>query len=354
MIRCSALPCIVCLLLLILLMPGTGYTGVINPDISAIGQLIANRTDDASSENARTTALALGETELVLDSYLNPYAKGFFVFSIGDEGLETEEAYLTMFKGLPKGLALKGGKYRIGFGKLNPAHPHTYPFIETPRVLAAMLPGDDGFNDVGAQASILLPTSGSWASILSADVVNGSSFHPDETKSLAGWVGRWSNSFLLSETAPLEVGLTAARGTNSVLWKTKTNVYGADVKVKIPFSAQTQLAVQSEYFYDDACVVADSAAGGTERIRRSGFYAFADLRFRQRYDAGIVYDRYQTRESADLTDSAIKCFLGYSLMEETTLFRLTYEAYMPEGSPVVHTYAFQVLFSMGPHKAHTF
>ncbi|MCX5754203.1 MAG: hypothetical protein NTW97_11290 [Candidatus Krumholzibacteria bacterium] len=268
--------------------------------------------------------------------------------------METEEAYLTIYKGLPKGYSLNGGKYRIGFGKLNPAHPHTYPFIEPPRVLAAMLPGEDGFNDVGAQVSILLPTPGSWASILSADVIGGSSFHPEETKSAPGWIARWSNSFLVGGDVPVEIGASAARGTNSVQWKTKTNVYGVDAKTKISFSSQTRAVIQAEYFYNTFQSVADSASGRTATARRSGFYAFADLRFRQRYDAGVIYDTFQAPLDENLTDKALKCFVGFSLMEETTLFRLTYETYMPEGSSDVHAVTFQVLFSMGPHKAHQF
>jgi hypothetical protein len=56
----------------------------------------------------------------------------------------------------------------------------------------------------------------------------------------------------------------------------------------------------------------------------------------------------------NLRDSAVKYFVGYSLLEETTLFRLAYEQFMPEGSDVVNTVTFQVVFSIGPHKAHQF
>ncbi|MHB9155724.1 MAG: hypothetical protein ACYC5N_08570, partial [Endomicrobiales bacterium] len=102
--------------------------GAANPDISVIGQIISRQTDDAASENANTPALNLGETEVLFSAYLNPYAKGFFVFTAGDEALGTEEAYISIFKGLPGSLNLKGGKCRIGFGKLNAIHPHAYPF----------------------------------------------------------------------------------------------------------------------------------------------------------------------------------------------------------------------------------
>jgi hypothetical protein len=345
---------ILCLSLLTYLTTVTS-AGVTNPDISVIGQIISGHIDDPASENANAATLNLGETELVFDAYLNPYAKGFFVFTVGDAGLGTEEAYIAIFKGLPGTLNLKGGKYRVGFGKLNPLHPHAYPFIEGPRVLSAMLPGGkDGFNDAGAQGSVLLPSFGSWASNLSLDVLNGSSFHPDQIKASAAWVGRWSNSLLINDEVPLELGVSATQGANNVQWKTKSNVYGADIKTRIPFSALTNLTLQGEYFYNNSDVIVDTTTGSFNVPGRQGFYAFADLKFWQRCNAGVIYDQYQPPENKDFTNRAIKFFAGYALLEETTLFRLAYEQFMPEGSPVVHTYTFQVLFSMGPHKPHQF
>ncbi|MFA6435458.1 MAG: hypothetical protein WCW52_12270 [Elusimicrobiales bacterium] len=348
--------CAICLLFLFsLIIPDGLCAGVINPDISVIGQLIFKYHDDKTVQDAYRPTLDLGETELVFDSYLNPYAKGFFVFTVGnDEGLRTEEAYIDVLKGLPDGLALRGGKYRLGFGKLNPVHPHAYPFIDAPRVMSSMLPGEDGFNDVGAHASYLLPTFGSWASDISADFLKGASFHPDEPESRAGWVSRWGNSVLLNDTVPLDIGVSATQGANNVQWKAKTGVYGADIKTKISFSSLTSLTLQGEYLYNNSEVVIDTTTGDSNRIRRQGFYAFADLKFWQRYNAGIIYDQYQPIEDKSLINRAIKGFIGFSLLEETTLLRLSYEHFKPENSPAVHTAMFQVLFSMGPHKAHKF
>ncbi len=331
---------------------GTLSAGVVNPDISVIGQLIYKYHDEKATPNARKPTLDLGETELVFDSYLNPYAKGTFVFSVGDEGLGTEEAYIDVIKGLPDGLGLRGGKYRLGFGKLNPVHPHAYPFVDAPRVMGAMLPGEDGFNDIGTRASYFLPMP--WASDISADVLKGAVFHPEETTAAAGWVAHWNNSLTVGDATPLDIGVSATQGTNNVQWRTKTAVYGADIKTKIPFSSLTNLTLQGEYFYNNSSVVVDTTTGDTSHMGRQGFYAFADLRFKQRWNAGLIYDQYNPIENKNLTNSAIKGFVGYSLLEETTLLRLTYERFKPENSPAVHTVMFQVLFSMGPHKAHQF
>ena len=120
------------------------HAGVVNPDISVVGQPVASWTNDADrTAEYRRVTFGVGETELVLDAALNPYARGFVNVSIADGQANIEEAYFTLLRGLPAGLELKGGRYRVGFGKLNAAHPHTYPFIERFHVLAKLLPGAD-------------------------------------------------------------------------------------------------------------------------------------------------------------------------------------------------------------------
>jgi hypothetical protein len=150
------------------------------------------------------------------------------------------------------------------------------------------------------------------------------------------------------------MGVSVAQGVNNVRWKAKTGVYGADLKTKIYFTSLTNLTLQGEYLVSNSEVIIDTATGDSSGTGRRGFYVFADLKFRQRYNAGLIYDQYQRAGDKSRTDKAIKGFIGFSLLEETTLLRLSYEHFKPENSPAVHTAMFQVLFSMGPHKAHKF
>ena len=215
-----------------------------------------------------------------------------------------------------------------------------------------MLPGEDGFNDVGTRVSYFLPVG--WASELSADFLKGGAFHPDETKPAAGGAAHWNNSLVLGETVPLDIGFSAAQGKNSVQWGKRTAVYGADIKTKIPLTNFTNLTLQGEYFYNHSDVVVDTTTGVSRRMGRQGFYAFADLKFAQRWNAGVIYDQYASAGNEHRTDRAVKVFAGFSLLEETTLLRLSAEHFKPENSPAVRTMMLQVLFSMGPHKAHQF
>lgn len=104
------------------LSPDAGRAGVVNPDISVVGQPFIRTTDDPADPDRERLQLNVGETEFVFDAYLNPYARGFFTVALAEEGIELEEGFFSLLRGLPGGLAMKGGQYRVGFGKLNPAH----------------------------------------------------------------------------------------------------------------------------------------------------------------------------------------------------------------------------------------
>ena len=158
----------------------------------------------------------------------------------------------------------------------------------------------------------------------------------------------------MGEATPLDIGVSATQGDNNAQWGKKTSVYGADIKTKIPLSGLTNLTLQGEYFYNDSDVVLDTTTGRSDHMGRQGFYAFADVKFGSRWNAGVIYDQYNPVENKSYTDTAVKAFAGFALLEETTLLRLSCEQFKAENAPAVHTVMLQVLFSMGPHKAHQF
>ena len=360
----------------------TADAGVVNPEISILGQPFARWTDDAEDAAHDRVALEPGEVEVVFDDYLNPYARAFFTLALDEEGLELEEGYFSLERGLPLGLALKGGKYRVGFGKLNPQHAHQYPFAERPRVLAAYLPGEESFNEVGASLSGRIPMPGEFSLTAAADVLQGDSFRIEREPSgaaddpLAGpdgdraeeprlaLAGRLSGFAGLGEQSGLEVGLSAAHGTNNVAAGTRTTVYGGDVKAKLWTSLRSYLVLQGEVLGEDLERAGwDEATGAyvAERVRPWGGYAYADYGFNERYNAGGLVERYQRAEPDEPWDTACKLFVGFALMEETTAFRLDWDHYRPGrpagaaiDPPAVNTVTLRVIFSLGPHKAHRF
>jgi hypothetical protein len=328
-------------------------TAGINPDLSAVGQLRGGIQGENASFDPDEAALSLGESELILDAALNPYLRGSFTVSAGEEGFEMEEAYAVALRGLGYGLGLKAGKYRLGFGKLNAVHPHAYPFLDVPDAWAALMPGgEEGFNEAAVQASVLLPTPGDWASTVSVDLIEGKSFHPHEDRTRLGWLGRWSNSLLLGEKAALEAGVSGATGLDAPTGDARGWLAGGDLKVKLYLGGTSQLVLQGEGLFRRSHTV-DSAAPGPISHGQYGFYAFADWKV-NRWNAGLLYDQFQHQEDEDRMDRSVKAFGGFALWEETTLLRAAYGISFPDGGDAVHGLALQFLFSMGPHKPHQF
>jgi hypothetical protein len=386
MFRCSlrAGACLAAALACLPACPPLARAGVVNPDISVIGQPVGSWTDAAGSIARKRVTLDAGETEIVFDADLNPYARGTFTTSLGAAGLSLEEGFFTISRGLPAGLALKAGKYRAGFGKLNPAHPHTDPFGSRFHLLREYLPGEDGYNETGLDVSKLVALPGDGSLTLSADWLQGDSFRRPRNASDAtndplaadpaagdrtaeprpAVLARAAGFFMLGERSGLELGLSGTQGTNNVAAGARTTVLGADAKAKLWRNANSYLLLQGEFMSlrrDEAGWDSTTASYTKSSVKPAGGYVFADYNFSPRYDTGVSYEHWQAADAARTSNQAIQLFAGLALMEETTSFRIGWEHAMP-GRPdgatadpkAINTVTLRVIYSMGPHKAHQF
>lgn len=378
---------LLCTCATVLLPVSMATAGVVNPNISVIGQPYIGMTNDPESPDRDRLYMDIGETEFQFDDYLNPYSRGTIILSLADESLELEEGYFTLLRGLPAGLTLKGGKYRVGFGHLNMEHPHALPFAERFRVLAAYLPGDEAFNETGLSVSKRLPAPGDMSLDASLDWLQGNSFRrerevelaqidagdpvnsydsgPDRTdETRAAFVGRISGFVMAGERSGIEFGVSATQGTNNVAAQTRTRVFDADVKAKLWNSPQSYLVLQGELLKldrEDATWDPETGMYMHTTVSPAGGYVFADYNFNIRYNVGASYEGFQADTPGREFNQAFGLFAGFSLMEETTLFQLDWSHYMP-GTPAgseidsdaVDTLILRMIYSMGPHKAHQF
>jgi hypothetical protein len=373
--------CSCTLLALALVSPDGARAGVTNPDISVIGQPTLTWNDVAGDPARKRPVFDVGETEFVFDAALNPYARGFFTVSLADGQTDVEEAYFSLLRGLPGDIQVKGGKYRVGFGKLNPAHPHTYPFAERFGVLATYLPGDEAFNETGLDVSYRLPLPGSISVTAYGDVLQGDGFRIARTPSGApndplvsdpvdgdraseprtAWVGRLASFIGVGDRSGIELGVSATQGTNNVAADARTAVYGGDVKAKLWTSANAYLLLQGEYLHldrDDAFWDQAAVAYTRTGVKGDGGYVFADYNWKQRYNAGASFEHYEDPDGASSDVTSFGAFAGLALMEETTAFRLDWRRTQHNGFPTplddVNELTLRVIYSMGPHKAHQF
>lgn len=371
---------------LVALSASAAHAGVVNPDISVLGQPFMRWTNDASDPSPKRVTMDQGEVEMVFDSYLNPYAKGFFDASLGKQGLSLEEGYFTILRGLPGDLQLKGGKYRVGFGKLNPMHPHAVPFADRPRVLAAYLPGDESFDEIGMSLSYRIPLPSTFSLTASGDWLQGDSFRVPRSSTGApgdplsidpangdrasearpAFVGNLSGFGLIGDRSGYELSASATGGTNNAAAGTRTTVYDGAGKLKLWTGANSYLLLQSEVLQLDREIAGWDPATlqyVATTVKPIGGYAFADYNFSPRWDAGALYEHFEEPTHDKTADQTIGAFAGLGLMEETTSFRLDWMHFMP-GPPSgasapaapksTDTVTMRVIFSMGPHKAHQF
>jgi len=192
--------------------------------------------------------------EIAIDGAVDPYFEGFanIVLKLDNNNqteIELEEAFLQTTS-LPLGLQVKGGQFFAAFGRINPTHPHTWEFVDTPLVNGRLL-GPDGLRGVGAQISWTAPVP--WYSQVILAVQNGrggtaySFRNPGddgvfyarmtidrEANALRDFlfVPRWENSFNLSETQTVLLGASGAFGANDTGSNSHTEIYGGDLLYK--------------------------------------------------------------------------------------------------------------------------
>jgi len=366
----------------------------LNPDISVIGDVRAWVTDSASDARERELQLDLESVELALQGYLNPFARADVYVGYHDDEFELEEAYVTILRGLPAGIQARAGKYRVDFGKLNLLHPHAYSFLDTPLAHRQYL-GHEGLVDTGLNVNWQAPVGGAVLT-LSANVLKGDfavphdhgeggdahlhavaapGFTPatlDEEEEASeasepepdlGYSERASVFIPTGDYAGVEIGVSALQGTLDAATGRNVSLLGADLKYRWAPDRYRSLTLQAEWLrsrrdavpHDHEGAAAAAEAPAPETVEAAGFFAFADWRFRQRWNAGAIVERAELAEEDGVATDRIGLFGGFQLMEETTFLRLLVRR--SDGDEIDRPFSeaiLQLVFSLGPHRAHWF
>ncbi len=330
--------------------------------------------------------------ELAFDGAVDPYFEGFanIVFKLDNDNeteVEVEEAFMQTTS-LPFNLQLKAGQFFAAFGRLNPTHPHTWDFADTPLVNGLFL-GPDGLRGVGAQGSWTLPLP--WYSQLIFASQNGrgstgfSFRNPGddgtffdrittdrEARGLQDfvWIPRFENSFNLSDTQTVLAGVSGAFGSNETGANSRTQIYGADLLYKwksshaeggFPF-----MKWQTEFMYRrfQAGHGADDSFPVAETFHDWGLYSQVLWGFKKGWVAGIRGDYVHMQDSmfTDDLDRQSRWRLSANLTWYPTEFskiRLQYnQDFLEENfflsAREVESIFLQWEFILGSHGAHKF
>jgi hypothetical protein len=345
---------------------GASGQTTVNPDISVIPRFLIHSDDGQNlAEGKREFSrpdLLFEELELALQAYLNPFAKADVVLTLPGPDLENaklgiEEVYVTVLRGLPLDMNLRIGKYRAEFGKLNMVHPHAWPFITAPLMQERFL--GESLNDLGISASFLLPT-GEVYTRLTLDLLRGTAIG-DATGMVDSSGGtpyyansaRLSSFFTLGDFSDLEVGVSGYTGIHDPYRRDRFWYGNLDFKYKYRPDSYTSLVIQGEYLANRRTV----HLAQEEEVSSSGLYLYGDYQFMKIYSVGARIDWSESPYSADDRASGFAVFAGYYPVEETLGVRVQYArttTELPGFSQSVNSIDLQILFSLGPHKAHPF
>src|SRR5207253_11132430 len=130
----------------------TSMAKALNPDVSVIGDFLGSA---GRNPIAGVPSLEMHESEVGFQAIIDPYARGDFFISFGEEGVNLEEGYIT-FTALPAGIVARVGKMRAAFGKVNTLHNHVLPWVDRPLVTNSLVGGEDGIDDAGVSVQRIL------------------------------------------------------------------------------------------------------------------------------------------------------------------------------------------------------
>jgi len=334
----------------------------LNPDISVIGDFIGAAGGNSAPPLATLQpfpSLQMHESEVGFQAIIDPYARGDFFISFGEEGVNLEEGYIT-FTALPAGVVAKVGKMRSVFGKVNLMHNHVLPWIDRPIVNTNLVGGEDGIDDAGVSIERILPAPKGIFLEATGQVFRGDSadVFKASQKSDVSTVAHLRGYKDITESTNLDIGLSYARGhndagTNSVTPLSSTDfltqLYGVDATLRwkpLRRSIYHSFVGRSEFIWSQR-------QQPLREQRAFGFYTSADYQMKRRWFLGGRYDWSDRSRFANVTDKGGSVVLTYWPSEFSQIrgqYRFTNYAENIKANELL----MQVIFSLGAHGAHPF
>lgn len=303
-----------------------GAAKALNPDISVIGTFVGHAGDRNALEPRE--ALALDESEVAFEAFIDPYAKGRFFISVGSDHVELEEGY-AQFVTLPWGLTAKAGKTKATFGKVNTWHTHTRPWIDQPLMLTRFF-GDEGLNDVGVSVSKAIDNPFGVFLEATGEVYNDNVYN-----------AHFKAFRDLTENSNLEAGTSWAR--------TDHNRFAA-------LDLTYRWKPLERAIYNSMIVRFEGLADRRTDAARTlyGYYLSGDYQLAQRWFAGARLDRADRLTGSDRdTDRALSATLTFWPSEFSQLRGQLRRTTLGNG-PSFNEFLVQLQFAIGAHGAHTF
>jgi hypothetical protein len=343
----------------------------LNPDISMIGDFLGSLGGNSPPLRAQQTpvrSFEMHESELGIQAIIDPYARGDFFITFGEQGVSLEEGYIT-FTSLPAGFVGKIGKMRAAFGKVNTMHNHVLPWVDRPLVTDNLVGGEDGINDAGisvtrtfaAPRNLFLEATGQVFRGDSGDSVHQLFAAPN--KSDVSTIAHLRGYRDITESTNLDIGVSFARGhsdlggvnvAQDLLNRSFiTYLYGADATLRwrpLRRSIYHSFIARSEFIWNQRQQFNAAFLPATKRS--FGYYASGDYQLGRRWFVGGRFDSSDraTSPGTDHGASAVLTFWPSEFSQLRGQYRLTRYAEGINANELL----MQLQFVLGAHGAHPF
>ena len=330
---------------------GGSAAKALNPDISAIGDFIGVAGHNPVQPSP---SLQMHESELGFQAIIDPYSRGDFFLSFGEEGVTLEEGYIT-FTALPGSFVTKVGKMRSAFGKVNTLHNHVLPWVDRPLVTNNLVGGEDGIDDAGVSIERILPAPKGLFLEATGQLFRGDSGDQQSplfqatNKSDVSAVAHLRSYKDITESTNIDLGLSYARGHNDQGSNFLTQLYGIDATLRwkpLRRSIYHSFVGRGEFIWSQRQQFPSEQ-------RAFGFYTSGDYQLGRRWFLGGRFDRSGRPESANLIDKGASAVLTY-WPSEFSQVRGQYRFMRYAGNIDTNELLLQVMFSLGAHGAHPF
>jgi hypothetical protein len=291
---------------------------------------------------------------LGFQAIIDPYSRGDFFLSFGEEGVTLEEGYIT-FTALPAGFVAKVGKMRAAFGKVNTLHNHVLPWVDRPLVTNNLVGGEDGIDNAGVSVERILPAPKGIFLEATGQLLRGDSgdlqspLFRASNKDDVSVVGHLRSYKDLTESTNIDLGLSYARGHNDQGSNFLTQLYGVDATLRwkpLRRSIYHSFVGRGEFIWSQRQQL-------PVEQRAFGFYTSGDYQLGRRWFVGGRFDRSGRPESANLIDRGASAVLTY-WPSEFSQVRGQYRFMHYAGNIDTNELMMQVMFSLGAHGAHPF
>jgi hypothetical protein len=318
---------------------------IFNPDIAVIGNFLGAV---GTNEVNPAPVFDMNEAEATFQAVVDPYARADFFLAFSPEGVEMEEAFVTLTS-LPAGLLAKIGKMKQQVGKTNTLHPHALAWTDRPIANFNLLGGEEGLSDAGISVSKLIPNRLLFLEATGEVYQGNSGVFQSHTRSDVSWAGRLRGYRDITEATNLDVGASFARGRNDAGPDFSTRLFAVDATFRYRplqqalyrrFLGRTEM-IWSRREQEDGAVPA------------FGMYVSGDYQFARRWFAGARYDWSERANDSSLNDKGPSLTLTFWPSEFSQVRGQYRRINFAEGT-TSNELLFQFLFSIGAHGAHVF